>query len=161
VRAVLHVAGESERTLRASGIAFGALVPLLGYLGCARAFGRRAGAAALLLLALDPALVRQAETARPYAFAGAGVLLAFVGLWRAVLALVVVRWMLGARSESPSSRGSMAFAAFAFGLTVLGLFSMLALGSNIVHERYLALARLSVPIAGAWLIGRLRRAAGA
>ncbi len=83
-RAAIAVLGETEARIRLTSIVLGTLVPLLGYVGAARAFGRRAGAAVLLILAFDPALIWQAEQARPYPLAEAGALLSFLGVVRAV-----------------------------------------------------------------------------
>jgi hypothetical protein len=83
-RATIALLGETEVRVRLPSIVLGTLVPLLGYVGAARAFGRRAGGAVLLILAFDPALIWQAEQARPYPLAEVGALVSFLGVVRAV-----------------------------------------------------------------------------
>jgi hypothetical protein len=84
VRAWSSVFGESELALRVPSFLAGAVVPLLGYLTLARAGGRRAGVAALVLLGANPLLVFVSHQARPYALAALGVGLAHWGLGRAL-----------------------------------------------------------------------------
>lgn len=104
-RGVFAALGESDARARLLGVVLGALVPLLGYLAAARAWGRRAGAVALVLLAFDPHLIHYSETARPYPLAHAGTLLAVLGLVRAV------------------ETGSVAWRAVAWGGAVLAVYA--------------------------------------
>jgi hypothetical protein len=83
VHATIAAVGESLLTLRLPSLLCGLTVPLLGYVGASRAFGRRAGLAALLLLAVHPELVSQARAARPYPPAAAAALVSFLGVERA------------------------------------------------------------------------------
>jgi hypothetical protein len=224
-------------------------VPLLAFLGATRAFGRRAGAAALVLTALDPVLVDHARMARPYPLAEAAALLAFLGVarsletgaWRdrllayggavlavyahflflavlpavflgslaagrarrrevardALVAVVALVPALGQmlslyfrradlawvqeRSLAPlaslapvtsivallaglpflAKRRAWVFPAASLGLTLLGIFTLRALGSNILVGRYLALGVVSAALLVAWAIGSLPRAVGA
>jgi hypothetical protein len=84
VALVTRLAGESEASLRAPGVVLGALVPVFVYLGAVRSLGRRAAAAASLLVALHPELVWHAQQARSYVLGELCVAVAFVALGRAV-----------------------------------------------------------------------------
>src|SRR5579872_6327962 len=63
LRATIALLGDSELVIRLPTVVVGALAPLVAYLGASRAFGRRAGAAALVLVAFHPELVAHARQA--------------------------------------------------------------------------------------------------
>ncbi|HZV01178.1 MAG TPA: glycosyltransferase family 39 protein [Planctomycetota bacterium] len=259
VRATLAVTGESEARLRLPSLLAGSLVPLLGYFAAARAFGRRAGAAALVLLAFEPALVFESENARPYALAHAFTLLSALGLsraletgalrdrvlawggavlaiyahyvfaplgpaivigalaserrvyasrralvdaavsfvllipaWRDMAALLarrnelawvevfslapigsllppIVRYVVGVavvvtvlRVSRPwKGRGLLVFAGMNGALVAAALLVLYCIGSNILDQRYVAVGAATVPLASAWAIAGMPRAAGA